>query len=80
MYLLLPSSPLSLSLSSRGSVYPGTAALNPQFFVVLRLAVASANVNTNDTNLLPLPVNTLKKNSTKHDEVGWRRGWDGGME
>lgn len=56
--------PPSLSFS-RGSVYPGRVALNPGAFVVLRLAVASANVNANEMNAVPLPVDTLKKNSAK---------------
>lgn len=50
---------------SRGSVYPGRVALNPGAFVVLRLAVASANVNANEMSAIPLPVDTLKKNSAK---------------
>lgn len=61
----------SLSPSpSRGSVYPGRVALNPGAFVVLRLAVASANVNANEMSPVPLPVDTLKKNSTKTRGAG----------
>lgn len=58
--------PLALSFS-RGSVYPGRVALNPGAFVVLKLAVASANVNANEMSAVPLPVDTLKKNSTKKE-------------
>lgn len=63
--------PPSLSFS-RGSVYPGRVALNPGAFVVLRLAVASANVNANEMNAVPLPVDTLKKNSAKKRGGGAR--------
>lgn len=66
--------PFSPSLSfSRGSVYPGRVALNPRAFVVLKLAVASANVNANEMSTVPLPVDILKKNSTKKwgGGVGW---------
>ncbi len=56
--------PISLPFS-KGSVYPGRVALNPGAFVVLRLAVASANVNANEMSAVPLPVDTLKKNSAK---------------
>lgn len=55
---LFPVFPLSLSFS-RGSVYPGRVALNPGAFVVLKLAVASANVNANEMSTVPLPVDTL---------------------
>lgn len=53
--------------------------MNPRAFVVLKLAVASANVNANEMSTVPLPVDTLKKNSTKKwsGGVGWFGGHTG---